>query len=125
MTSSEAALRFEVWLVYLYFTDHPTIGKVRPVLVVDATDKHIAVAKITSQAPRKDSIGEYAIKMWRATGLNTPSTVRCSQVFEIDKSELLRNSPIGQLQPDDITGVTEALKAAGFYKDDRAQQTEA
>jgi mRNA-degrading endonuclease toxin of MazEF toxin-antitoxin module len=116
MTASEAAQRFDIWLVYLYFTDHPDTGKVRPVLVVDSAEGHIAVAKITSSSPREGFIGEYAISQWQESGLNVPSTVRCSQVFEIAGAELLREAPIGRLQPNDIDGVTNALIAAGFYK---------
>jgi hypothetical protein len=115
MTSSRAATRFDIWLVYLYFLDHPNTGKVRPVLIVDASDKRIAVAKITSQPPRVDSVGEYAISQWQEAGLNVPSTVRCSQVFEIENTELLRSAPIGRLASGDIEWVTSALVAAGFY----------
>jgi mRNA-degrading endonuclease toxin of MazEF toxin-antitoxin module len=116
MTTSKQALRFDIWLVYLHFTDNPKIGKVRPVLVVDVSEESIFVAKITSQAPRIGFIGEYVIKQWREAGLNVVSTIRCSQIFEIAESELLRDAPIGQLQQADIDDVSEVLKAMGYYK---------
>jgi hypothetical protein len=118
MTASKVAVRYDLWLVYLYFIDHPRTGKVRPVLVVDVDDRRIAVAKITSQAPRDGFVGEYSIKDWEAAGLNAPSAVRCSQIFEIDDGELLREAPIGHLSLADIEGVTEALVAAGYYQVD-------
>lgn len=117
MTASKNAERFDIWLVYLHFTDHPTVGKVRPVLIVNCQDNRIAAAKITSQPPRDGFVGEYALNRWSEAGLNVPSTVRCSQVFELDASELIRERPIGRLQQVDVLGVTEALRSAGFYGD--------
>lgn len=123
MRNSELINRFDIWLVYLHFANNPKVGKVRPVLVVDVTGSRIAAAKITSQPPRDDSVGEFTIKKWSETGLNVPSTVRCSQVFELDFEALLRDHPIGRLHSDDIPGVTAALKDAGFYIDSRPEDT--
>jgi mRNA-degrading endonuclease toxin of MazEF toxin-antitoxin module len=116
MTASKNAERFDIWLVYLHFIDHPNTGKVRPVLVVDVNGKLIAVAKITSQAPQDGILGEYQLQEWKEAGLNAPSVVRCSQVFEIDETELLRDEPVGCLRQVDIEGVTNALKAVGYFK---------
>lgn len=43
----------QIWLTYLHFLDHPDIGKVRPVLILDVDrDQATAVAlKITSKPP--------------------------------------------------------------------------
>jgi len=113
MTSSSQARLFDIWLVYLHFIDHPHTGKVRPVLVVGIKDDVIAVAKITSKPPEPDT-GDIPIVQWQHAGLNAPSTVRCSQVFEISPIELLRDDPVGALQPFDIAPVTQSLTALGY-----------
>jgi hypothetical protein len=115
MTASRSVERYDIWLVYLYFTDRPTVGKVRPILIVDVEGERIAAAKITSQPPREGLAGEFAISRWSEAGLNLPSTVRCSQIFELGAKELLRDRPIGCLHPEDLPGVIEALRDAGFY----------
>jgi len=52
MTGSDPVQVFDIWLVYLHFTDHPQTGKVRPVLVVGVDEDTIAAAKITSKPHR-------------------------------------------------------------------------
>jgi len=115
MTSSDQVHLFDIWLVYLYFTDRPKVGKVRPVLVIGTKDGIVAVAKITSKTPVPNT-GDIPIIQWREAGLNVPSTVRCSQVFEIGLDELLRDNPVGVLQPLDIAQVTKALTALSFFQ---------
>jgi len=113
MTNSNQPQLFDIWLVYLRFIDHPNTGKVRPVLVVGISDDVIAVVKITSRPPEPDT-GDVPIVQWQQAGLNTPSTVRCSQVFEISFDELLRDMPVGFLQPLDMDGVTQSLTKLGY-----------
>ena len=38
MTSCEPAVG-DVWLAYVEFSDHPGVGKVRPVVVIDVMDE--------------------------------------------------------------------------------------
>jgi len=111
--ASDKVLPLDIWLVYLRFTDRPKVGKVRPVLVVGAKESIVLVAKITSKPPIKDS-GDIAITQWEQAGLNVPSTVRCSQVFEISSGELLRDAPIGALQPYDAEQVVQAMAQLGL-----------
>ena len=49
MTTSELHL-YEVWLMWVEFTDHPSVGKVRPVVITDLESDGLAgiVVKITS-----------------------------------------------------------------------------
>ena len=116
MTASKQAELFDVWLVYLHFIDYPETGKVRPVLVVGKSDVDtFAVAKITSKPPQPGT-GDIAIAQWQQAGLNVPSTVRCSQVFEIGIDELLRDKPIGALQPYDVDQVLKKMVRLGYYQ---------
>jgi len=115
MTSSNQAQPFEIWLVYLRFIDRPKTGKVRPVLAVGAKEDTLAVAKITSKLPVSDT-GDISIAQWQQAGLNVPSTIRCPQIFEINPGELLRDAPIGTLQPVDIVQVTQEMIDLGYFQ---------
>ncbi|MCL2605874.1 MAG: type II toxin-antitoxin system PemK/MazF family toxin [Coriobacteriia bacterium] len=115
MTASNQAQPFEIWLVYLHFIDRPKTGKVRPVLIVGIEEDAIAVAKITSKPPVPDT-GDISITQWQEAGLNVPSTVCCSQVFEISPEELLRDAPIGTLQELDIAQVTQEMTELGYFQ---------
>lgn len=121
MTASKQARPFDIWLVYLHFTDHPQTGKVRPVLVVGVKEALIKVAKITSKPPQLDT-SDVAITQWQQAGLNVPSTVRLSLDFEINPSELLRDGPIGHLQPFDVSQITQMMVSLGRFQ--RPEQPE-
>ena len=123
MMSSSQAHPFDVWLVYLHFMDHPETGKVRPVLVVATKKDVIAVAKITSKPPAPHA-GDISITRWQEAGLNVPSTVRCSQLFEISPEELLRDKPLGILQPFDIEQIIQAMVELGFFQLSNSDQIE-
>jgi len=115
MTNSDQVQPFDIWLVYLHFIDNPQTGKVRPVLVVGIRKDVIAVAKITSKPPQPNT-GDVPITQWQQAGLNVPSTVRCSQIFEIGSKELLRDAPLGVLQPLDITRVMQEMITLGYFQ---------
>jgi len=115
MTTSSQVQLFDIWLVYLHFIDRPQVGKVRPVLVVGIREDIVAVAKITSKISIPDST-DIPITQWQQAGLNVPSTVKCSQVFEVALDELLRDRPIGVLQSFDAAQVSEALTALNYFQ---------
>ena len=115
MTTSKEISVFDIWLVYLHFVDHPKTGKVRPVLIVGQNSDTLAVAKITSRMPEPGT-SDVAITQWQQAGLNVPSTVKCSQVFEIDIEELLRDAPIGTLQPFDVMQVIKEMTSLGYLE---------
>ena len=48
----------EIWLAYVEFADHPGLGKVRPVVILDVRAKSCAVvaAKVTSKDLRTDGV---------------------------------------------------------------------
>lgn len=53
----EAATRasgrpWEVWLAHVRFADHPDVGKVRPVVIIDEEITAIVVAKVTTAEPQ-------------------------------------------------------------------------
>lgn len=49
MTSCEPAVG-DVWLAYVEFSDHPGVGKVRPVVVIDVMDEGLAIEMTINQA---------------------------------------------------------------------------
>jgi hypothetical protein len=84
------------------------------VLVVAVREDVIIVAKVTSRPPAADS-GDVSITAWQQAGLNVPSTVRCSQVFELGPGDLLRGAPIGRLRADDRDLVVRQMVALGLF----------
>ena len=49
MPNSSASLGpWQIWLAYVRFADHPEVGKVRPVVIIDDETIAVVVAKITS-----------------------------------------------------------------------------
>lgn len=99
MTSCNPAIG-DIWLAYVEFSDHPGVGKVRPVVVVDVQESTCTViaAKATSRDLRADSSGKcIPVLDWQSCGLRKPSYIRIDQKFELDFSKLLRNEPLGKL----------------------------
>jgi mRNA interferase MazF len=87
----------EVVLLAFPFTD--AVGqKRRPALVLlDAGDPDIVVARITSQ-PYSTAF-DISLTHWQAAGLLVPSTVRLHKIATLDKE--LVNRQLGCLAPDD------------------------
>lgn len=112
-TSSKTVRPGEIWLTYLHFSDKPELGKVRPVLVVDAQqDSTIAVAlKVTSKAPHDERVC-IALDDWATCGLRKPSYVRLDQIFEVATNSLLRDEPLGSLSPDPMATILQRLESA-------------
>lgn len=108
MTISYDILPGQIWLTYLKFVDKPTVGKVRPVVILGSADESMFfAAKVTSSPPREDGY-DVIIRKWADAGLRKPSSIRVDFVFEIPKHELLREAPIGEL---DNGTLVEALRA--------------
>ncbi|MBQ9001599.1 MAG: type II toxin-antitoxin system PemK/MazF family toxin [Eggerthellaceae bacterium] len=96
-----------MWLAYVEFSDHPGVGKVRPVVVIDVVDDTciVVAAKVTSKDLRQDSSGSVVpIIDWDECGLRKPSYIRIDQKLELSFESLLRDEPIGKL-PDSYMGV--------------------
>ena len=101
----------EVWLTYLHFTDHPELGKVRPVVIVEVSGNELVALKITSTSPRPEH-GDVSVKDLQCAGLRLPSSIWVKPPFILRKDELLRNAPIGTLSIEDRRAVDEALTQA-------------
>ena len=95
----------------MYFDDVPSQSKVRPVLVLDGDLALILSLKITSHPPRTDVPGEYALVMWKESGLLKPSTVRVSQLLELNPDQFRKR--IGVLREPDRSNI-EAI-FSGMY----------
>lgn len=111
MTSREPAPG-EVWLAYVYFEDHPDVGKVRPVVIVEVRGAAaVAVAaKVTSKDVRARGALAVDIADWRACGLRRPSWVRLDQRFELPLSDVLRDEPLGRLPEEEFGKAARAIR---------------
>lgn len=90
----------ELWLAYVEFADHPGIGKVRPVFIVETNaEMCIALAaKVTSKDLREDASGNcIPIIDWNECGLLKPSYIRTDQRLELAYEKLLNEKPLGCL----------------------------
>lgn len=81
--------------------------KIRPVIQINDGLYLPVVAKITSHPPRKGYKLEYAIQDWKEAGLKKPSTIRFSNVFEIEKDDLIKK--IGHLSSNDIVTIEKMI----------------
>ena len=100
MISSEPNVG-DIWLAYVAFADIPSVGKVRPALILSLgnTDDGVVAAKITASANWDES--EYLpIPNWEACGLRKPSFIQLSPLFAINRAQLLRAEPIGRISQD-------------------------
>ncbi len=100
MTTSSKPAIGDIWLAWVEFSDHPGVGKVRPVIVLDVQDNRCLViaAKVTSKDLQADGSGKcLPIIDWQACGLRKPSYVRIDQKFELAYDKLLRDAPIGKV----------------------------
>ena len=88
----------QIWLTYLHYIDKPTIGKVRPVLILHVEEDHanVVVLKITSKPVRPES-NDIEIADWASCGLVVPSSIRTDFVFRIKCSDLLKEEPLGNV----------------------------
>ena len=106
----------DIWLAHVEFADHPGIGKVRPVVVVDVREDACVVlaAKVTSKDLRSDGSGScIPILGWNECGLRKPSYVRLDQRLELAFEKLLRGSPIGHLPKPLLDVVISSLRDLG------------
>lgn len=101
----------DIWLAYIVFSDHPSAGKVRPVVVVDVNidTATVIVMKVTSKDLSKyPTIPRIPLYDWNRYGLVKPSCIRLDQTFELAFEDLLRDEPLGRL-PKSCTDVLISL----------------
>ncbi len=102
----------DIWLAYVEFIDHPGVGKVRPVLVIDVHDDACVAlaAKITSKDLAARGEGKcIPIPNWADHGLRKPSYVRVDQRLELAYENLLREAPIGRVSDTFLDSVVDAI----------------
>ena len=91
--------KWEIWFADTPF-DNGRESKVRPVLVLRVNGRMISTFKITSREPRTRFPTDYSIIHWVEAGLYKPSTIRGSEVPEIERSRFM--DKVGSLQDEDI-----------------------
>ena len=118
MTSCDPAPR-DIWLAYVEFADHEGVGKVRPVVILDASGKaSVITAKITASANYEPS-SFVEISDWESCGLRRPSWVQIEPLVEVRRDKLLRAEPLGQLSPSTYDLVCAALNSSEQNEDGR------
>ncbi len=99
-------IEWEIWLVDMPFEEG--IGsKIRPGLVIGTGDKYYIVGKMTSHSPRENYPYEYPLQDWKAAGLSVPTTLRLSQIMELDISTFKKK--IGTIQSIDMIEILRIL----------------
>lgn len=107
--SSVNPLPWEVWLAYVRFADHPDIGKVRPVIILNEDETTVVVAKVTTAAPQA-AYAYCELLDWEQEGLLRPSRVQTVPLFRVKPSDLLNGSAMGVLSERDRNALDAALK---------------
>ncbi len=108
MTTSEFKVG-QIWIAYVYFIDYPQIGKVRPVVIVNAEEiLSVSVCRVTSRVLADPS--DIFIKEWQSCGLIKPSYIRPDIVFEIPRTDILSDNPIGEIDKSTLAQVLETIK---------------
>ena len=97
---------WDIWWAFVRFEDSQEIKR-RPVVILNPSEVFVLSLKITSHAGR-NQWGEYEIIMWESAGLPKPSTIRVTQLLELERSSFDRR--IGQLHPVDILNVQRLLE---------------
>ena len=108
MTTSYKARPGDIWLAYVRFADHPNVGKVRPVVIIDKRTTSIVVAKITSAEPSMQ-FSYCDLDDWHNEGLVRPSRVQVVPLFQLSDKDLLRHEPLGRLSDRDRIRLNQAL----------------
>lgn len=106
--SSTNPAPWEIWLAYVRFADHPDVGKVRPVVIIDERAAAIVVAKVTTAEPQ-ERFAYCELADWKREGLLKPSRVQVVPLFEIAQDDLLNGEPIGMLTERDRRALSLAL----------------
>lgn len=101
MLSSSASLApWQIWLAYVRFADHPDVGKVRPVVIIDSDTVAVIAAKVTS-APPQPHYQYYELLDWAEEGLLKPSRIQLAPLFSLNSEDLLNDEPLGCLSERD------------------------
>lgn len=99
---------WDVWLAYVRFADHPEVGKIRPVVILENEAATIVVGKITTAAPQQ-RFSYCELTDWESEGLLKPSRVQAKPLFRISPDDLINEEPLGMLSKRDRVVLSLAL----------------
>ena len=92
MTSLISPQAWDVWLAYVRFADHPEIGKVRPVVILENNIVAVIAAKVTTAGNDENSLF-CELKDWAVEGLRKPSHVpSCSVARDSNARDSARSA---------------------------------
>lgn len=103
---------WEIWLAYVRFADNPSVGKVRPVVIIDHNIAAIVVAKVTTAEPQ-ERFSYCKLEDWQAEGLLRPSRAQVTPLFLVSTADVLRDAPLGILTTRDRRALQAKLAAVG------------
>ena len=110
MSSSSAEIApWQIWLTYVRFADHPEIGKVRPIAIIDSDTAAVIAAKITSASPLSQ-YRYYELMDWEEEGLLKPSRIQLAPLLALRYEDLLNDEPLGYLSKRDQAALTILLE---------------
>ncbi|MDR1358791.1 MAG: hypothetical protein LBJ48_05505 [Coriobacteriales bacterium] len=101
---------FGIYLAKVYFDDKPDVYKVRPVVLIDKAEALFLVLKITSSIVQGEP-QSYYLNNWRECGLNVPSSVVLSHLYQIPPEDLFCDRHLGSLCKSDIQAIKVLLEA--------------
>ncbi len=117
--SSDSAIRtsrldprpWEIWLAYVRFADHPDVGKVHPIVIIDERVSAVVAAKVTTAVPQEHYL-YCELADWQVEGLLRPSRAQVVPLFQVSHADVLRDTPLGTLTKRDRVALQAALNAA-------------
>lgn len=110
MSDSSAEIApWQIWLAYVRFADHPEVGKVRPIVVIDSDTIAVIAAKVTSAAPL-DHYQYYELMDWKEEGLLKPSRIQLAPLLTLRYEDLLNGEPLGYLSKRDEAALSILLE---------------
>lgn len=118
MTSCDPAPR-DIWLAYVEFADHEGVGKVRPVVILDASGKASVITAMVTTSANYGLSDFVEISDWESCGLRRPSWVQVESLVEARRDKLLRDEPLGQLPLSTYELVCAALGSVNQDEDEQ------
>jgi mRNA interferase MazF len=96
----------EVLILPFSYTDLQSRKRRPAVVLVDAGDEDVLVAKITTKAYH--SAYDLTLDHWREAGLLAPSVVRIHKLLAVEKNHVVQRA--GMLDPIDLIRLKQAFK---------------
>ena len=100
--------KFGIYLAKVHFDDKPNVYKIRPVVVMDEEKSIVLVLKVTSKINQTRFLSYY-LENWADYGLNVPSSVIVSLVYEVKMSDIYHDKFLGKLSEKDSANILSIL----------------